>query len=395
MNQASNLAVPQRADEPVRRIARAEHFDSKTRGIWSMNTQQTQTAMEPARHTSFAGSTCDLVSKVVRKLGVWPVAFALLSGCTSIGPTTIVADRFDYSAAIADSWKQQTLLNIVKLRYMDLPVFVDVASVVSGYSLQTGVSVNGTLSTTNAVQGNFLAAGVQGVYTDRPTITYTPATGQKFLRGLLEPIDPKNIFFMLQSGYAADFLLGMTLESLNGVRNRSTAAGMMREADPEFLRVIALLHDVQAAGAFAMRVEDDKVKGSTAVIFFRGEDMPGDVVEKVAEIRRLLKLPAGSKKFTLRYSPARGTEDELTVNSCSMLQIMLAFSSYINIPEEHLSDHSALPAVAQSAREMQQDAIRIHSGKEKPVDPMSPCTTATTGFGSTRANCAPNVLSAL
>jgi hypothetical protein len=95
--------------------------------------------------------------------------FTLLSGCTSIGPTTIVADRFDYSAAIADSWKQQTLLNIVKLRYMDLPVFVDVASVVSGYSLQTGVSVNGTLSTTRAVRGDFLAAGLQGVYTDRPT----------------------------------------------------------------------------------------------------------------------------------------------------------------------------------------------------------------------------------
>lgn len=54
-------------------------------------------------------------------------------------------DRFDYSSAIAESWKQQTLLNIVKLRYMDLPVFVDVASIVSDYSIQTGISVNGTL----------------------------------------------------------------------------------------------------------------------------------------------------------------------------------------------------------------------------------------------------------
>ncbi len=194
----------------------------------------------------------------------------LLSACASLGPTTIVADRFDYSAAIADSWKQQTLLNIVKLRYMDLPVFVDVASVVSGYSLQAGVSVNGTLSSARAVQGDFVAAGVQGVYPDRPTITYTPATGQRFVRGLMEPMDPRNIFFMLQSGYAADFLLGMTVESLNGVRNRSTAAGMIREADPAFLRAISLMREVQAAGAFAMRVEEDKTRASTAVLFFRG-----------------------------------------------------------------------------------------------------------------------------
>src|SRR6476660_8784655 len=78
-----------------------------------------------------------------------------VTGCTHLGPKTVTVDRFDYSAAIADSWKQQTLLNIVKLRYMDMPVFMDVASVVSGYSLQTGVSVTGTVSSDKAVQGDF------------------------------------------------------------------------------------------------------------------------------------------------------------------------------------------------------------------------------------------------
>jgi len=168
------------------------------------------------------------------------VCVLALTGCQSIGPHTVAMDRFDYSSAIADSWKQQTLLNIVKLRYLDLPVFVDVSSVVAGYSLQTGIGVAGMLSTGNAIQGNTLSGSGQAIYTDRPTVTYTPLTGQIFLRGLMTPIEPKNIFFMLQSGYAADFVLGLTVESLNGVRNRSATAGATGAAEPEFVRVLHL-----------------------------------------------------------------------------------------------------------------------------------------------------------
>ncbi len=187
----------------------------------------------------------------------------LATGCKHLGPKTIAVDRFDYGTAIADSWKQQTLLNIVKLRYMDLPVFMDVASIVSGYSMETAIRVNGQVAKSGA--GDTLAGlGASGTFTDRPTITYIPMTGEKFLRGIITPIDPKHIFFLLQSGYAADFILGMSVESLNGLRNRSTAGGVVREADPAFTRALNLLRDVQAAGAFGMRVEEDKAKGPVA-----------------------------------------------------------------------------------------------------------------------------------
>ena len=127
-------------------------------------------------------------------LAVTLVGAVVLTGCKHLGPQTVAVDRFDYSTAIAESWKQQTLLNIVKLRYQDLPVFVDVASIVSGYSLQTGVNINGTVSSKQAIQGNFVAAGAQSIYTDRPTVTYVPLTGEKFLHGLITPIDPSEGF---------------------------------------------------------------------------------------------------------------------------------------------------------------------------------------------------------
>lgn len=294
-------------------------------------------------------------------------ATATLAGCTHLGPKSVAVDRFDYSSAIAESWKQQTLLNIVKLRYMDLPVFVDVASVVAGYSLQTGVTVGGVASSQGAVQGDYGSVGGQAIYTDRPTITYVPLTGEKFLRGMITPIDPKNVFFMLQSGFAADFVLGLTVESLNGLRNRSATGAGIRVADPEFMRVLELLRDVQAAGAVGMRVEEDKAKGSTAVLFFRRDDVSADILEKAAEARRLLKLPAEGHKFALTYSPGRGADDELAVNSRSMLQILGAFASYIQVPEAHLQDHSAIPSFELTAEGAASRAVRIYSGKDKPA----------------------------
>jgi hypothetical protein len=323
--------------------------------------------MTPKRRGESCLTTVDHPGRAATTFALLLGAVVAFTGCTHIGPKTIPVDRFDYSTAVADSWKQQTLLNIVKMRYMDLPVFVDVASIVSGYSLQTGVNVGGTLSSTKAVQGDFASIGGQAIYTDRPTITYVPLTGEKFLKGLLAPIDPKNIFFLMQSGYPADFILALTVESLNGVRNRSLAGGTTREADPAFVRALELLREIQAAGAVGMRVEEDKAKGSTGVLFFRRDEVPADIVEKAAEIRRLLRLPPDQQRFNLIFSPARGEDNELAVNSRSMLQIMGAFSSYLDVPEAHLAEHSAVPAFEHASPEQRRENVRIHSGKDKPA----------------------------
>jgi hypothetical protein len=292
------------------------------------------------------------------------LAAAMLAGCASLGPQTVAVDRFDYSSAIADSWKEQTLLNIVKIRYLDLPVFVDVSSIVAGYSLQTGVSVNGVVSSRGAVQGDYGGLGGQAIYTERPTITYVPMTGDKFLRGLITPIDPKNIFFMLQSGYPADFILGLSVESLNGLRNRSAVVGSPRPADPEFLRLLQLLREVQMAGGVAMRVEPDKGKGAAAVLILRGDDLPEDVQRKGAEVRRLLKLAEDQQRFVLTYSPMRGVNDELAVNSRSLLQILQAFAGQVEIPEAHVHDKRA--TAGRDDDGAAQGIGRIRSGPKRP-----------------------------
>jgi hypothetical protein len=115
------------------------------------------------------------------------VLTSLVAACTSIGPGTVPHDRIDYASSIGDSWKEQTLLNIVKLRYADMPIFLEVAQVIAGYQLQSALSGSFTL-------GNFTAslidrltatggATAASTYTDRPTVVYSPLTGVDFLKG--------------------------------------------------------------------------------------------------------------------------------------------------------------------------------------------------------------------
>src|SRR5512132_1214832 len=101
------------------------------------------------------------------KFGALGLLFAL-AGCHSLGPYTVSRDRSEYAASISESWKRQTLLNIVKLRYLDPPVFVDVGQIVAGYQLQTSGNLAGQLSSAQAIQGNTLTLGGSATYIDRP-----------------------------------------------------------------------------------------------------------------------------------------------------------------------------------------------------------------------------------
>ena len=110
-----------------------------------------------------------------------PVVYLVgLTGCAArMGSKTIPRDRFDYGMAINRSWKEQMLLNLVKARYADPPIFLEVQQVVTQYTLEgtAALSSSGWHGTDVAS-----AAGVTGRWTESPTITFSPLSGEKFAK---------------------------------------------------------------------------------------------------------------------------------------------------------------------------------------------------------------------
>ncbi len=192
---------------------------------------------------------------------VWISLLAVLglSGCASFGPASVDRDRFDYVQAIATSWKQQTLFNIVKLRYADTPVFLDVAQVIGSYQLQAGISVGGGVNFGGPPLPNTLSLGAAGTYTDRPTVVYTPLTGSHFIKVVMTPIPPPALFLLIESGWPADLLLQIGAQTINGISNKKGGA-RSRAADPEFGQLLAAIQRIQASGAVGLRTEQEAAR---------------------------------------------------------------------------------------------------------------------------------------
>ncbi len=287
-----------------------------------------------------------------------------LAGCGSLGPGSITRDRFDYSTAISDSWKNQMLMNLVKLRYADPPVFLEIGSVISQYELDSLADLALTFAATNAQS---LSGAV--TYSERPTITYNLLSGDKFARSLMTPIPPASIMSLIEAGWPAELVLRMTVNSINGIQNRSGAGLRGREADPRFYQVIQALGRVQRSGTVAIRVQPEKKgEGAAVMVFARNTNKNIEADRKL--IRKILGLDPRADEFTLVFGVLPRNDREIAILSRSMLDILVELSGSIEVPKVYVAEKRTYPSREEGYFEGHkiQPLIRIYSGKNKPSD---------------------------
>ena len=300
-----------------------------------------------------------LVMKWAKLTG--PLLFLTWTSCARVPAGRVILDRMDYGQVIADSWKRQTLLNVVRLRYADAPVFLDVASVINSYSVGGSVSGGGQLQNKQFPDGVQLGAG--GSWSNTPTVTYQPLLGERFTRSLLQPVPPAAVFQLMQGGWPADLVMKTVVRTISGLRNDSFGAG----GDPGFRELVEAMTRIQRAGNLGIRVEA-RPDGTAVVIVLRREGAAIPVVEDERRVRELLGLAKDTSDIEVTYGLVPRSGGEVAMITRSMLELILELGFGIDLPSTHATDGRATPGRWQAGEAQATPLVRVRSGAAAPPE---------------------------
>ena len=281
-------------------------------------------------------------------------------GCAHVPAQRVTRDRFDYASALGDSWKRQTLANVVRIRYADAPVFLNVSSVINSYTLSGTVNAGATLAEKPST--NSAVVGGNASWSNTPTVTYQPLTGDQFTKNLLRPIPPAAVLQLVQAGWPVELIFATSVRAINRLQNQVGLAG----GDPLFFQLVSILARIQRSDAIGFKIEGPK-DAETVVMVITGEEA-GAVREDGQAARKLLGLDPDAAEFNVTFGAVPRNTREVAMLTRSMFEIMLELSAGIDVPPPHL-EGQVLPLRAGEGRgEEFKPLVHIRSGPRAPGD---------------------------
>jgi hypothetical protein len=310
-----------------------------------------------------------------------------LTGC-QLGPGTVPVSSAHYSDAVRVAQTEQLLVNLVRLRYRDHPVYLSVSSISTQFELGASASVDGSVVESGP---DLLGLGGGVSYAERPTITFGILSGDTFEREMLEPVSINTIALLSESGWRVDRVLRLTVESLNGLKHAGTASGPTPAAEPEyeaFLEAATLLQRLTEARLveFEFELRDLVFSDPIPRTQLSGEDLivaaregiefkrvgDGDDYQPVLEERRLV----------LRVRPeADGSTDIVRLRALLGLDPSLSRYEVVSRDNAAFDDFDARSAYSQivvDTRSLQGVLYYLSQGVRPPAEDLERGSATTT-----------------
>jgi len=176
------------------------------------------------------------------------LALSVLSGCSTVGPTLYESSFEDFNDAIRKTSDGQMLTNLVRMRYLETPVFLQVASITTNFN------VNGNIGASAGFpegEGNNYGLSAGAGFSESPTISFSLPESDKYYGRLLAPLSAKQITSLYFGGFDSEAVFLTTARGVNRLKNISPAFGSTATETAsfsDFKEVFALITKLRGEG---------------------------------------------------------------------------------------------------------------------------------------------------
>lgn len=193
-----------------------------------------------------------------------------LAGCASIGPRVLKSDRYNYNLALANSARQELLLNIVRLRYDEGPMVIKVDNISASAKFDRSMSTTGSvIFPQTSLKNNVLTTSGFIDYTDNPIITYIPLDDKDYTTQFLQSLSLRHIALLLESSWSITRVFRLTLQELGTAGNATNAARSTSSHAPKyknFLDVVDILRRMQLEDGYILSYTKEGKSGEESLI---------------------------------------------------------------------------------------------------------------------------------
>ena len=287
-----------------------------------------------------------------------------LAGCAGGFHSTLKYSSIGFNKSLQHAISEQMLLNLVRLRYGESPVFLEISSITTQFSFSG--NLGGKANLVEGPESYSLDLGIS--YAEKPTFTFIPLQGETFARRFLSPIPLEHLILLLNSGWRIDRILRLCVQSINGLPNAPTASGPTPALAPEFKHFLNLakkLEILRKKGKIKFLFIREKEKVFPALVFL-GED---PLIEEVRQILGLKPAP---------YYPLVGSETKrsakvIQIETRSLIGTLFYLANGIEVPEEDLNTGKVVltrypDGKLFSWKSLLGDLFQVHYQKSLPSD---------------------------
>ncbi|MDG2423953.1 MAG: hypothetical protein P8M22_08245 [Phycisphaerales bacterium] len=172
------------------------------------------------------------------------------AGCGSIvASSDIRQSRIRLNDAIQYTTEKQILLALVQTRFVHGPSYLNISGINSQLKWDAGIS------------GSWMSEGASGVtpsvsYSEQPTITYVPLTGNQYVTQIMAPIRLKTLLLFLSAGWTVGDVFNVVVQRIgpesNGLLSNPQATGQHSLNVTKFRRIMSILTALQLEDKLAL-----------------------------------------------------------------------------------------------------------------------------------------------